>query len=268
MAASTGLRPISANVSRISYGLQTIRPQSPPFSRSAIAWLCGLDVLVEPEHIAWVVLFLDLHEASIIRTVGRADKLVTRIAQLVHIHSLRERLQTVARSLDPSHPFGLLCGSTPQTRYVYLITRLTKSKRRITQTYTANSPAQRHYDRLAFCRRMVDCRGNRCNSRLTEFAKKKVRLEVRDRSQEKSARRLGAEIRHDLDAVILRFECTQRADQVIPRSRIAAKAEIDFESWLRFGRQQLGYRVHFIRSRGEKVDEGVQKFWNASGWIH
>jgi hypothetical protein len=39
-----------------------------------------LDVLVESQHVAWVVLFLDLHEASIVRPVTRADKLVTRIA--------------------------------------------------------------------------------------------------------------------------------------------------------------------------------------------
>jgi hypothetical protein len=103
---------------------------------------------------------------------------------------MRERVQAVARSLDPSHRFGLLCRTAPQTRYVYLIPWLTKSKHRLTQTYTANSPAQRHYDRLAFCRSVVDCCGNRCNRRFAEFAKKKVRLEVRNRSQEKSARRL------------------------------------------------------------------------------
>ena len=34
-------------------------------SRLAIARLCGLDVLVEPKHIARVVLFLDLNEANL-----------------------------------------------------------------------------------------------------------------------------------------------------------------------------------------------------------
>jgi hypothetical protein len=30
----------------------------------------GLDVLVEPQHVVWVVLFLDLHEAGIVRPVA------------------------------------------------------------------------------------------------------------------------------------------------------------------------------------------------------
>ena len=52
----------------------------------------GLDVLVESQHVAWVVLFLDLHEASIVRPITRADQLVTRIAQLVYVHSMRKGL--------------------------------------------------------------------------------------------------------------------------------------------------------------------------------
>jgi hypothetical protein len=38
------------------------------------------NVLVEPQHVVWVVLFLNLHEASIVRPVGLADKLLIRIA--------------------------------------------------------------------------------------------------------------------------------------------------------------------------------------------
>jgi hypothetical protein len=87
---------------------------------------------------------------------------------------------------------------------------------------------------------------------------------MRNWRQKKSTCRLSFEIGHDLDAVILRFERTQRADHVISYSRIAAKAEIDFESWPLFGRQQLGERVHFIRSSLEKPNESLQKLRNAS----
>jgi len=52
------------------------RPQAAIGLRGAIR----LDVLVEPQHIAWVVLFFDLYEAIIVRPIGRTDKLVTRIA--------------------------------------------------------------------------------------------------------------------------------------------------------------------------------------------
>jgi hypothetical protein len=52
--------------------------------------LNGLDVLVESQHIIGIILFLELHEASIVRPVGRPDKLVTRVAQLVDVDSMRK----------------------------------------------------------------------------------------------------------------------------------------------------------------------------------
>src|SRR5436305_9736361 len=177
-------------------------------------------------------------------------------------------LQTVARSLDPSHRVGLLCGSAPDTRHVYLKTRLTQSKSHVIHAYTADGPAQWHNDHLALCWRAVDCRRNRCNRGLAEFQKKKVRLEVRNRRQKKSTRRLSFEIRHDLDSVVLRFQCSQRPDQIIPPPGIAAIAEIDFESWSPFGRQQLDDSVHFIPSPRKNSNEGLQKLWNPSRWIH
>src|SRR5437763_1144235 len=109
----------------------------------------GLDVLVEEQHVAWVVLLLDLHKASIVRPVARADQLVTRIAQLVDVHSMRKGLQTIARSLNPSHYFRLHCGRIPNTRNVYLITRFPESKCGISHTYPAHSPTQRHNDHFA-----------------------------------------------------------------------------------------------------------------------
>src|ERR1700757_3418706 len=136
-----------------------------------------LDILVEPQHVPWVVLFLDFYEASVVWSVGRADKLVARIAQLVDVNSMRERPQDVARSLDPSHHFGLLCGGAPDTRHVYLIARLPQGKRPPTPTDPANSSPQRHYDHLAGCRRIVDCRGNRRNGGPAKLPQKKIRLE-------------------------------------------------------------------------------------------
>ena len=111
--------------------------------RLDLGWL---DVLIEPQHIVGIVRFLDFHQTSTVRPVGRADKLVTRIAQLVDVHSLSKRLQLIARSLDPSYDLRLLCGSVPYTRHVYLITGLPQSIRHVTQIDAANSPAQRHND--------------------------------------------------------------------------------------------------------------------------
>src|SRR5690242_15851843 len=48
--------------------------------RSLIRGPVRLDVLVEAQHVVWVVLFLDFDEASIVRAIGCADKLVTRFA--------------------------------------------------------------------------------------------------------------------------------------------------------------------------------------------
>ena len=140
-----------------------------------------VDVLVEPQNIVWVVLFLDLDEAGIVRPIGRADKLVTRIAQLIDVHSMRKGLQSVARSLDPTHCIGLLCGSAPGTRDVYFITGLPQSKCRIARPYTAYSPTQRHNDHLAPWWTILNCRGNRRDCSLAEFGKEQVGLEVRNR---------------------------------------------------------------------------------------
>ena len=60
-----------------------------------IRGLMRLDVLVEPQHILGVVLFLDLHQASVVRSVRRPDKLFAGFAQLVDVHSIRKGLQIV-----------------------------------------------------------------------------------------------------------------------------------------------------------------------------
>jgi hypothetical protein len=62
-----------------------------------------LDVLVEPQDILGIVLFLDLHQASVVRPVRRPDKLFAGFAQLVDVHSLRKGLQVVSQRLDPLH---------------------------------------------------------------------------------------------------------------------------------------------------------------------
>jgi len=72
--------------------LPTIRPQQRAHRFLSFRGTIGLDVLVESQHVAWVVPFLDLHEASIVRPIARADQLVTRIAQLVDVHSMRKGL--------------------------------------------------------------------------------------------------------------------------------------------------------------------------------
>ena len=58
-------------------------------------------------------------EASVVLPIGRADKLITRIPQLVDVHSLSKRLQVIARSLDPSYDLHLLCGNAPDARDVH-----------------------------------------------------------------------------------------------------------------------------------------------------
>ena len=77
---------------RLREGLPTIRPRQRTRSLLSVRGAIGLDVLVESQHVVWVVLFLDLHEASIVRPIARADQLVTRISQLVDVHSMREGL--------------------------------------------------------------------------------------------------------------------------------------------------------------------------------
>ena len=124
------------------------------------------NVLIKPQHILWVVFFLDLHQTSVVRPVGGLDELFARVTELVDVHSMRKRLQVVARRLDPPHHIGLPCGSAPDTGHIYLITRLPQSKRRITQTDAANCTAQGQNDQLARCRRIVDGRGNRRNGGL------------------------------------------------------------------------------------------------------
>src|SRR5271157_3610947 len=146
----------------------------------------GLDVLVESQHVVWVVLFLDLHKASIVRPIARAHQLVTRIAQLVYVHSMCKGPQIVARSLHPSHHFRLHFGSVPNTRNVYFITRLAESKCGIGHSYTANGPAQRHNDYLACGWRIVDRRCNCRNGSSAEFSKNEICLEVRNRRSKKS----------------------------------------------------------------------------------
>ena len=104
--------------------------------------LIRLDVLIPPQYILRVVLFFDLDEARIVRPVRRAHQLVTGIAQLVDVHSVRKGLQIVARSLNPFDYTGLLSRRTPHARQVHLVTRLPQSERRFTYTHTANRPTQ------------------------------------------------------------------------------------------------------------------------------
>src|ERR1700746_2271194 len=116
---------------------------------------------------------------------------------------MRERLQTVGRSMDPLHDLGLVCRSAPDTRHVYFISGLPQSKRHITQIYAAYSPAQRHNIDLAPCWRIVDYGRDRCNCRPAKVSKNEVRLEVCNWCLKKATRRLSFQIGHDLDAVIL-----------------------------------------------------------------
>src|SRR5215471_21629093 len=153
-----------------------------------------LDVLVEAQHIVGVVLLLDLRKASIVRTVAQADKLVTRVTQLIDVDSIGEGLQGVAGSLDPSHYSSFFVGSIPNPRYVYFITRLPQSKRHSIHTHTADCPAQRHDDQLACCGSIVDGGRNCRNCRTAEISKNKVSLEVRNRGQKKTTRGLSVQI--------------------------------------------------------------------------
>ena len=148
----------------------TLATHQRPFRTPVFLNLCGdlsrLYVLIEPEHIAWVVLFFDLHQASIIRTVAPADKLVTRIAQLVYVHSMRELLQTVASSLDPSDGVGPLFGIDPGSRDVYFVAWLTKGKSRVTQTYSANESNPEITELAKYCRPSV-----RSESRIAAYVR-------------------------------------------------------------------------------------------------
>jgi len=74
------------------------------------------------------------------------------------------------------------------------------SKRRISETYAADSPAQSHDDQLAGCRSIVDYRRDRRNSGLTEFPQKQVRLEMCNGSYEKTTHSLSFQIGSDFDA--------------------------------------------------------------------
>jgi hypothetical protein len=78
-------------------------------------------------------------------------------------------LQLVARSLDPLHDIGSLSGRAPHAGDVYLITRLSQSVSRVTQTYAANGPAQRDNDQFALCWCIVNRFRNRRNGRRVEF---------------------------------------------------------------------------------------------------
>src|SRR5712692_6154403 len=98
------------------------KPLSTRPTRSASAAKCvsqsfdclvRLDVLVEPQHIPGVVLFLDLHQSSVVRSVRRPDELFAGFAQLVDVHSMRKGLQIVSQRLDPLHRSRLLCWSAP-----------------------------------------------------------------------------------------------------------------------------------------------------------
>src|ERR1700722_6275243 len=44
-------------------------------------------------------------------------------------------------------------------------------------------------------------------------------------------------------------------------------ADIDFEPWPAFGRQQLGQCVHFIRGLGDELNESLQELRNPSRWV-
>lgn len=59
---------------RPTSGLPRIRPQQDAHRLLSVRCALGLDVLVKSQHVVWVVLFLDLHEASIVRPIARADQ--------------------------------------------------------------------------------------------------------------------------------------------------------------------------------------------------
>jgi len=69
--------------------------------------LAGLDVLVEPQRVRWVVLFLDLYQPSVVRPVRFPHKLVARFAQRVDVHPVSKGLQIVAQSSHPSNRIRL-----------------------------------------------------------------------------------------------------------------------------------------------------------------
>ena len=74
--------------------------------------LIRLDVLVDPQHVAGIILFLGLYQAGVVRTVCCPDQSLARFAQLVGVHSLGKWLQLVAKILDPMHALIFPDGSS------------------------------------------------------------------------------------------------------------------------------------------------------------
>jgi hypothetical protein len=64
----------------VEAGLVEAGQKFPRLRFSIIRGLCGLDVLVQPQHVLGVVLFLDLNQASVVRPVRGPDKLLARFA--------------------------------------------------------------------------------------------------------------------------------------------------------------------------------------------
>ena len=129
---------------------------------------------------------------------------------------MREWLQTVTRSFNPTHYIGLLCRCAPDTRDIDFIPWLPQSERRVTHAYTADSAAQGYENQLARCGRRVDSGCNFRNGGGAKLAKKEVRLKMSDRRLQKSTCALSVQIGHDSDAVTLWFKRTQRPDHVVP----------------------------------------------------
>lgn len=63
--------------------------------KPVIRYLTRLDVLVEAQHIIWIVLSLDRRQASIVGTIRSLDQRFARFTQLVRVHSTSKRSQFV-----------------------------------------------------------------------------------------------------------------------------------------------------------------------------
>jgi hypothetical protein len=74
------MRP-EREASRLAFQLADCRASPPRVQMSLmIGEAIRLDILVEPQQVRGVVLFLDLDQASIVRPVGRAHKLLAGVA--------------------------------------------------------------------------------------------------------------------------------------------------------------------------------------------
>ena len=76
-----------------------------PMISSAVPSHRRLDILVEAEQVRWVVLVLQLDQASVVGPIGIPDPLgPVIIAQVIHVHTVRQmrpyRVEELARPAD------------------------------------------------------------------------------------------------------------------------------------------------------------------------